>query len=191
MPVVAARIACAMVLAALPTGCGHEVTMPDHLAGTAVARMAERELEAENPGLAAGTLTCPDLDLRVGSSVRCVRTTALGNGRIVKVAGTVQVASMASGGRLHVAMDSQAVEFGVAGDQVAADLRRHYRGLFHRTPGAVDCPYLRAKLGARATCRVRIGSTRRTVDVVVTQVDPQEYDVRYTFRPHRAPAPAS
>ena len=174
-----------MVLAALPAGCGHDVTMPDHLTGTAVARMAERELEAENPRLAAGTLTCPDLEFRVGRSVRCVRTTTLAKGRIVSVGGTVRVSSMASGGRLHVAMDSEAAEFGVTGDQVAADLRRQYHRLFHRAAGAVDCPYLRGQVGARATCHVRTGTARRAVDAVVTQVDPDEYDVRYTFRAHR------
>ena len=174
-----------MVLAALPAGCGHEVTMPDHLTGAAVARMAERELEAENPRLAAGSLTCPDLELRVGRSVRCVRTTTLGSGRIVRVEGTVRVASMASGGRLHVAMDTRAAGFGVTGDQVAADLRRQYPRLFHRAAGAIDCPYLRGKVGARATCHVQVTGASRAVDAVVTQVDPEEYGVRYTFRRHR------
>src|SRR3954454_6488033 len=116
--------------------------------------MAERELEAESLGLAYGTLACPALELRVGASVRCVRTTAFGDGRVVKVRGTVRVTSLASGGRLHVAMDHEAAEFGVSGERVAAELRRRSRHLFHRSPGAIDCPYLRGQVGDRTTCDV-------------------------------------
>jgi hypothetical protein len=180
MPAVSVRIACVLVVAALPTGCGHAATLPDRLAGGAVATMAERQLEVENPRLAKGSLSCPDLDLHVGATVRCLRTTALGKGRIAKVGGTVRVTSLASGGRLHVAMDSQAVEFGLTGDQLAADLRR--RRLPRRPTDAVECPYLPARVGARATCHVRADRARRAVDAVVTWVDVEQYDVRYTFR---------
>ncbi|MBW8750445.1 MAG: hypothetical protein JF565_03375 [Propionibacteriales bacterium] len=193
MPAVAAQIACAMVLAALPAGCGSDVRLPDQLSGSSVGSMAERELETENPRLAHGSLSCPALDLRVGASVRCLRTTAFGDGRIVKVRGTVRVTSLASGGRLHVAMDTEATEFGVSGDRVATELRGQARHLFHRSAGSVDCPYLRGQVGARSTCDVRIGHTQRVVDAVVTDVDAEQYDVRYSFRPHplATPTPAS
>ena len=193
MSVVAARIACAMVLAALPTGCAHDVKLPDHLSGSSVGSMAERELETENPRLAHGSLSCPRLDLHVGASVRCLRTTAFADGRIVKVRGTVRVTSLASGGRLHVAMDTEAAEFGISGDQVAAELRRQYRQLFRRPPAGIDCPYLRGQVGAHSTCDVRVGHSQRAVDAVVTSVDAEQYDVRYTFRAHprATPAPAS
>jgi hypothetical protein len=193
MPRAAAQIACAMVLAALPAGCGHDVRLPDHLSGSSVGSMAERELETENPRLAHGSLSCPALDLRVGASVRCLRTTAFGDGRIVKVRGTVRVTSLASGGRLHVAMDGEATEFGLSGDRVATELRRQSGHLFHRSPGRIDCPYLRGQVGARTTCDVRIGGTQRAVDAVVTGVDAEEYAVRCTFRPHppATPTPAS
>lgn len=193
MPAVAAQIACAMVLAALPAGCGQDVRLPDHLSGSSVGSMAERELETENPRLEHGSLSCPALDLRVGASVRCLRTTAFGDGRIVKVRGTVRVTSLASGGRLHVAMDSEAAEFGLSGDRVATDLRRQSGHLFHRSPDRIDCRYLRGQVGARSTCDVQIGGTRRVVDAVVTGVDAEAYAVRYTFRPHplATPTPAS
>jgi hypothetical protein len=188
MLVVAVRIACALLVAALPAGCGEDVVRLDNLDGAKVAAMAERELEAENPGLTAGSLACPDLDFRVGAQVRCLRTTTLPNGRIVKVGGTVRVSSLASGGRLHVAMDGKASEFGLSGAQVAAELRRQYAQLFHAEPGAVDCPYLRGELHATVACHVRVGSHRRRVDAVVAQVDPEAYAVHCRFRPHQ-PAP--
>jgi hypothetical protein len=191
MLVVAVRIACALLVATLPAGCGEEVVRLDNLDGDKVAAMAERELETENPGLNAGSLACPDLDFRVGASVRCLRTTTLPNGRIVKVGGTVRVSSLASGGRLHVAMDGKASEFGLSGARVAAELRRQYAQLFGGQPGAVTCPYLRGEVGATVACRVRVGGDRRTVDAVVAQVDPAAYAVRCRFRPHQPdPTPA-
>lgn len=190
MPVVLVRVACTLLLAGLSAGCGPDVTRPDTLHGKDVARMAEHELEAENPQLVSGALTCPDLAFRVGAAVRCLRTTTLTNGRVVKVAGTVRVTSLASGGRLHVAMDKEAAEFGVSGAQVAAELRRRYPRLFHGQPGAVSCPYVRGRLGSTATCRVQVGATRRLVDAVVAHVDAATYDVRCSFRSHDQPSAA-
>jgi hypothetical protein len=191
MPVVLARVACAALLsgllAGMSAGCSRGVVRPDELRGRDVASMAERELEAENPELVTGTLKCPDLAFRVGASVRCMRTTTLTNGRVVKVAGTVRVTSLASGGRLHVAMDEHAAEFGVSGGQVAAELRRRLRQLFRREDGTVTCPYLPARVGATVRCHLRIGKIRRTVDAVVTGVDAEKYGVRYDFQPHGTP----
>jgi len=107
VPLTLARVAFAMMLsgllAGLATGCGQDAVRPDELHGRDVARMAERELEAENPRMAVGTLTCPGLKFRRDASVRCLRTVELSEGRVVKVPGTVIVSSVAGGGRLHVA----------------------------------------------------------------------------------------
>jgi hypothetical protein len=185
---VVARTGATVLLVLLGAGCGRHVVPPDSLAGAEVGRMAEHELEAENPRLAPGTLRCPDLDFRVGASVRCLRTADLGQGRVVKVAGTVAVTSLASGGRLHVALDDTAQEFGISGDQVATELRRRYAQLFGGHPGAVECPYLRGAVGNRVTCRVQVGGARRAVDAVVTRVDRVQYRTVCAFRPHGAPS---
>ena len=194
MPLTLARVAFAMMLsgllAGLTTGCGQDAVRPDELHGRDVARMAERELEAENPQLVAGTMTCPDLAFRVGASVRCLRTTTMTDGRVVKVGGTVRVTALSSGGRLHVAMDREAAEFGVAGGRLAAELRRRYRHLFQHEQGSVTCPYLLARVGATVRCHLRIGTLHRSVDAVVTSVDAESYDVHYEFRPSGGPAAA-
>jgi hypothetical protein len=169
----------ALLVALLPTGCGSAGPGLDQLDGRDVATMAERELETENPGLAPGTLACPDLDYRIRASVRCLRTAELGDGRVVKVGGTVEVTSIASGGHLHVTMDDDAEEFGVAGANLGADLRRRYVQQFHVEPSQVTCPYLRAVVGHRVTCRVVAGGVRRDVEVVVTAADAETYRTVY------------
>lgn len=176
-----------VLLGLVATGCGRDVGVPDRLAGDSVARMAEQELEAENPGLAPGTLSCPDLEFRVGASVRCLRTTELSGGRVVKVGGTVRVTSRDSGGRLHVAMDEHAREFGLAGEQLVAGVRRKYRHRFGVEPSRLDCPYLRGAVGARVTCRLEAAGARHDVDVVVTAVDPASYATTYALDVPDAP----
>jgi hypothetical protein len=178
-------VAGVLLLGAILTGCGGDPPLPDRLAGKAVAAMAERELEAENPRMTAGRLECPDLDLRVGATVRCLRTTELSGGRVVRVEGTVRVTSVAKGGRLHVAMDDGAREFGLSGERVAAGVREQYARRHHVTPTAVDCPYLRGVVGTVVTCRVEVGMRHRRVDAVVTSVDPDGYATRYVVRRHR------
>jgi hypothetical protein len=170
-----------LLLVVMLSGCGGGTAAPDRLDGDSVARMAEQELEAENAGLAPGTLSCPDLDFRVGASVRCVRTTGLSGGRVVKVGGTVSVTTRASGGRLHVAMDQQAREFGLDGDEFVAGVRKRYRQRFGVDPSRLDCPYLHGEVGARVTCRVEAGGSRHDVDVVVTAVDAATYGTSYVL----------
>src|SRR5215216_7526592 len=94
---------CGLLLCLVVAGCGSDVTVLDEIDGEKVGTMAERELEAQNPRLAPGTLDCPDLDFETDASVQCLRTTELSAGRVVKVMGTVTVTSLSSGGRLHVA----------------------------------------------------------------------------------------
>ena len=181
----------ALLAALLPTGCSADISVPDHLGGHEVGTMAERELEAENPRLVPGTLSCPDLDYRPGASVRCLRTTELSQGRVVKVRGTVEVASVSSGGRLHVTMDPQAAEFGLAGEAIAADLRKRFVQRFHAEPTAVTCPYLPAEVDRRVTCRLDAGGVRHDVEVVVTAVDPDAYRTTYVTRPAPSSAGSS
>ncbi len=156
--------------------------LPDRLDGGAVARMAERELEAENPRMAVGRLTCPGLRLRIGVSVRCRRTTELSEGRVVTVSGTVTVTALSSGGRLHVAMDDRAEEFGLSGDRVATGVRDAFARRLHLRPTRVSCPYLRGVVGARVTCRVDGAGRRRTAEVEVTGVDAADYRTAYAVR---------
>lgn len=167
------------------TGCGQDAPTVDVLDGDEVATMAERQLMVENPRMAPGTLACPDLEFEVGAFVRCLRTTELSGGRLVKVAGSVEVTSRESGGRLHVAMDDEAVEFGLTGDQLASEVRPR----FERAGSApiVECPYLRGAVGQRVTCQVEVGGVvRRELVVVVTAVDEQSYDLDYETRRRRA-----
>lgn len=164
-------------------GCGQDVPAVDVLDGTDVATMAERQLMAENPRMAPGTLSCPDLEFEVGASVRCLRTTELSRGRVVKVAGSVEVTSQDSGGRLHVAMDDEAAEFGLSGDQLASEVAGRYtRG---GSAAVVECPYLRGTVGHRVTCQVDVADKRRQVVAVVTAVDERTYDVDYETRRRR------
>jgi hypothetical protein len=169
----------ALLVALLPSGCGSDGPALDQLAGHDVGTMAERELEAENPRLAPGTLTCPDLDYRAGASVRCRRTAELSGGRVVEVRGTVEVTSTDSGGRLHVTMDDDVEAFGVSGDDLEADLRRRYVQRFQAEPTAVSCPYLRAVVGQRVTCRLEARGVRHDVEVVVTATHPESYRTDY------------
>jgi hypothetical protein len=177
--VAVAGVGCALLLA----GCGgRAATGPDRLAGADVATMAERELEAENPRLTTGMMTCPDLDFEVGASVRCLRATELSGGRVVKVRGTVTVTSVESGGRLHVVMDEQPAEFGLTGSRVATDVRQRSQRWFHARPSRVDCPDLRGEVGATITCRVVIAGKRHAVDVLVTAVDRDAFRTSYVVR---------
>ena len=172
---------CGLVGVGVLAGCDRDVALPDRLAGAAVARMAERELEAQNPRIAPGTLSCPVLPLRVGASVRCRRTAELSEGRVVRVAGTVKVTSLAGGGRLHVAMDERAEEFGLSGDRVAADVGQRFERRFHRQPTRVTCPYLRGEVGTTVACRIEAPGARRA-EVTVTGVDPAAYRTTYDLR---------
>lgn len=174
----------ALVVGLALAGCGKDVPAVDVLDGAEVATMAERELMAENPRMAPGTLSCPDLEFEVGASVRCLRTTELSGGRVVKVAGRVEVTAVDAGGRLHVAMDESAAEFGLAGEQLAAELRPRF--VSAGSEPVVECPYLRGAVGQRITCRIEVGDVRRELVVVVTAVDEATYDTDYETRRRRA-----
>ncbi|MBO9522142.1 MAG: hypothetical protein J7518_11450 [Nocardioidaceae bacterium] len=97
----------ALVLATAGCGAGADTTPARRttLSGTRVATMAETALEAQNPRIAPGTMTCPRLRLEVGREVRCRRTAVLPGGRQVRLGVTVRVTSEAGAGRLHVEVD--------------------------------------------------------------------------------------
>jgi hypothetical protein len=171
-----------VLLLLLTTGCGGTDTSVDVLKGKDVGVLAERQLETQNPTMSPGTLACPDLDFEVGASVRCLRTTELSEGRVVKVEGTVEVTAKESGGKLHIKMDDHAKEFGLAGTYVANGVRQQYARRFHREPGRLDCPYLRGEVGNEITCHLEFAGDSRDVDVVVTAVHPAQYDTDYTFK---------
>jgi hypothetical protein len=154
----------------------------DVLTGAQVGSIAEEQLEAQNPTMAPGTMSCPDLDFAVGASVRCLRTTRLSRGRVVKVEGTVEVTSLTGGGKLHVQMDERAMEFGLAGGYLATEVSRVFTRTHHRTPSRVRCPYLRGAVGNTIACRLVDGDQRHDLDIVVTAVDPAAYDTDYAFR---------
>jgi hypothetical protein len=199
MPAVTARIACALLAAVTLAGCEQEgagdveaprttassptagQTLPARIVGQEVAQMAEQELEAENSQIAPGAMVCPDLDLEVGASVRCLRTVQLPEGRIVRIPGTVAVMSLASGGRLHVALDDDAEEFGVGGEYLAAAVRKRYAELFRVRATGARCPYLPGTVGASITCKVKVGDVRRAVRVTVTATVPADYRTTYTI----------
>jgi hypothetical protein len=185
MSAVAARLVLGFLVALGASGCGQDIVALDQISGAKVAAMAERGLEAENPRMAPGTLSCPDLDFRAGAEVRCLRTTKLSGGRLVRVSGVIRVASISSGGRLHVSMDDDATGFGVAGAHLAADVSNRYRKRYGVRPSRVRCPDLRGALGAAVTCRVEVGAKRQDLDVVVTKVDPRSYTTTYVTRAHR------
>jgi hypothetical protein len=199
MPAVTVRIACALLAAVIGAGCEQEGAgdveaprttppsptagpdLPARIGGQEVAQMAEQELEAENSQIAAGAMACPDLDLVVGASVRCLRTVQLPEGRVVRIPGTVAVTSLASGGRLHVALDADAEEFGVDGDYLAAAVRKRYADLHRVRATGARCPYLPGTVGASVTCKVQVGDVRRAVRVTVTAAVPADYRTTYTI----------
>jgi hypothetical protein len=181
-------VAVVLCLWAVTTGCGTSPSQPDEIRGDDVAAMAERELEQENARMAAGTMSCPDLPFEEGSSVRCLRTTELSGGRVVKVDGTVTVTSRAAGGRLHVAMDPTPREIGLSPDQLADGVRRWYVERTGQDAQQVECPYLRGLVGTTVACRAVVGGDRgraEVAEVEVVAVDLARYTTTYVVRPVR------
>lgn len=164
-----------IAIALLATGCGTDGRPVRTLTGDRVALMAERQLEEEHPQMSPGTLACQDLVLELGATTRCTRTARLSEGRTVRIHGTVEVTGVEDGGRLHVRLDDQAVSFGVAGDHLAERVRDR----FGIVAGSVTCPDLDGVAGASVRCELGTGS----VEITVSGVDPEEYDVDYEIGP--------
>ncbi|MCW2855290.1 MAG: hypothetical protein JWR52_905 [Marmoricola sp.] len=166
------------------TGCGSTVPHIDHLAGSQVGVMAERQLEEMHPGMARGALTCPTLRFRVGASVRCVRVAELSGGRVVRMYGTVQVVSTRDGGDLHVAMDDDVAEFGVSAQRLQSDLTAILAKRTSTVPTTVRCPYLAGPTGTSVHCTVQLGKVTTSVAATVTGTDPATYRTSYRFTVH-------
>lgn len=164
-----------IAIALLLTGCGSDEEPLRTLSGDRVALMAERQLEDEHPQMSPGTLACQDLVLELGASTRCTRTARLSEGRTVRINGTVEVTGVEDGGRLHVQLDDRAVAFGIAGDHLAERVRDR----FALDAGSVTCPDLDGVVGASVRCELGAGS----VEITVSGVDPEEYDVDYVVGP--------
>lgn len=156
------------------------------LPGSRVGELAEKELEAEHADMALGSVQCPDLAWRVDASVRCVKTSVLSGGRRLLIPGTVTVTSTQGWGKLHVVLDDQVAEFGLAGRQVASRVRA-WVARHGRARSRVACPYLRGVSGATELCAVRVGGQRATVRVLVVSTDAATYSTRFTCAWKRAP----
>lgn len=166
-------------------GCGTDATTPseapiDFLPGEQVGNLAQRQLEAENPQMAIGPVTCPDLDWELNAAVRCMKVSELTEGRRVKVPGTVTVTSTQGTGKLHVELDDRATEFGVAASYLTAAVAA-WVSRRSGTARVGDCPYLVGVVGAVVTCPVRVAAQSFAVQAKVTAVDPQEYRTDYVL----------
>ncbi len=159
----------------------------DELDGAEVAAMVERKLEAENPTMAPGRFTCPDLMFVVDESVRCVRIAELPEGRRLRVLGTVTVTSMESNGRLHVDLDDEVDEYGLAGEYLAADVAVRAVQRWKRKPDQVRCPYLTGEIGDQVRCTVLVGSRTMTALVEITGRNDATYSTQYRVLWRRDP----
>lgn len=153
----------------------------DVLPGAAVGEMAERRLEEAHPGMAPGLMTCPDLDWKVGASVRCYQLAELSDGRQVSIGGTVSVTDVGGGGKLHVQLDDDVAQFGITSTYLTARLTEQAAKRLKHRPGSVTCPYLRGKVGAKATCALVYEGKPEVVIARVTAVDPKENRTSFEF----------
>jgi len=174
----------AILLVVLLAGCGSPSEPPleiDRLPGAQVGEMAERELEAEHPAMAPGTITCPDLDWEVDASVRCVQVAELSEGRQVTIGGTVTVTDVTGGGRLHVELDDTVAEFGITGAYLSADLETRARDRLDPDPSSVRCPYLAGPVGTTVRCSLVHEGRKQIVLARVTALDPENHETSYEF----------
>ncbi len=181
----------AILLVVLLAGCGSPSEPPleiDRLPGAQVGEMAERELEAEYPAMAPGTVTCPDLDWELDASVRCVQVAELSEGRQVTIGGTVTVTDVTGGGRLHVELDDTVAEFGITGAYLGADLETRARARLDLDPTSVRCPYLSGPVGTTVRCRVVHQSRTEIVLARITALAPERHATSYVFDWKQSPA---
>lgn len=163
-------LAAAFAACLLASGCGEDEASSSTIPGDRVARMAEAQLEATHPQLSRGTMDCADLEFRVGASTRCTRTAYLTRGRIVRVAGTVEVTRTSSEGMLHVELDDEVRSFALAGAELAKRV-----AAMSGTAG-LTCGDLEGAVGSRVACSDPSGAE---VPVVVTGVDETTYEVEF------------
>jgi hypothetical protein len=160
---------------ALPTAAPSIKSLP----GAQVGEMAEKELEAEHHDMAVGTVTCPDLVWQLDASVRCMKTSELSDGRRLKIPGTVTVTSTQGWGRLHVELDNDVSEFGIAGAEVAKHVTAWVQRRVHVARPQVRCPYLRGATGVVERCAVTVAGKTGSVRVRVSAVDANRYLTKF------------
>lgn len=182
----------ALLLLAL-TGCGGTVTVgsseDDKISGKEVATKANKALEAQNPEIAHGTLTCPSMLFKLDETARCTRKVTLDDGRQVKLGVTVTIDRVKDGGHFKIKADDKPESFGISGEFIAKDLTQQYTKRFGQPPTKITCPDLPGKVGAKVGCLVTAGGDEGNVDVTATKVNPAEYDTDYTFSGNDVPAP--
>lgn len=191
MSALARSLLAALALPALTACGGASAADPARiLDGADVARMAERQLEAEHDGMAPGEMTCRDLELTAGERARCTRTAHLAEGRWVRVRGTVEVAEVGGDSRLRVRMDEAIADFGLTGAAVARRVRESLAESAAQSAGgspgvaeAVSCPELSGAIGRTARCAVTFADGRTGVaEVVVTATDAERYQTDTAVR---------
>lgn len=167
--------AAALILCLAGCGADDADAPPRTLSGDEVGRMAEAQLEAEHPGMAPGTISCPDLTLEVGATTRCTRQATLSQGRTVQVLGTVEVAGVEGAGLLHVQLDDEVTSFGLAAPELTRRVIARLDGTSLERPD-LECPAIDGYVGAAVTCT---DPREAEIPVVVTEVDPEAYTVEF------------
>lgn len=170
----------------LVAGCGVEASVgksPKELDGATLAARANTQLEKQNPKMAHGELTCPDVKYEVGATSRCVRTVVLEDGRLVRIGATVTIDKVTSGGHFKVQVADKADEFGVTGKAILADLSKQYAAKYGGKAPSGSCPpYLAGKVGTTMTCTLDTADGKLGIEVKVTKVDPKNYSTIYSFQ---------
>ena len=155
----------------------------DEMSGGEVAKVANKQLEKENPEIAHGELTCKALVVKVDAKTRCVRTVAGTAGRLVKIGVGVQVTSIKdTTAHLGIKVDQEPQEFGLTGEFIEDDLAKQYQTRFGSAPDEVDCPYLQGAMGNQITCELTAEGEDHDVEVTVSAVDAANLDTDYTYR---------
>jgi hypothetical protein len=170
----------------LLAGCGSTARLVPEprltsLPGLQVGTMAERQLEADHPGMAPGRLTCPDLAWKVGAMVRCIQVVVLSGGRQLRIPGTVAVTTTTGGGRLHVHLADEVSDYGVTAEHLAADLRDQASKRLRAAVRKVTCPYLGGPIGTTVRCVLRVHGATRVVLARITDRDPAHNATAYEF----------
>lgn len=180
------RYAALAAVGLLLAGCGSTpglVSEPrlTSLPGFQVGTMAERQLEADHPGMAPGRLTCPDLAWKVGAMVRCIQVVVLSGGRQLRIPGTVAVTSTSAGGQLHVHLADAVSDYGVTAEHLTSDLRDQAVKRLRGGVRKVSCPYLSGPVGTTVRCVLRARGATRAVLARITDRDPADNATAYEF----------
>lgn len=172
------RVLTALVVGAcvLLAGCGGQ----EEISGKELSRLANEQLEKQNPEIVPGKLVCDDVPFEKGATTRCLRIVDL-SGREVRIGATVEIDRVEGGGHFQVDLDTVPKEFGLTGDFIEKDLATQYEQRFGEQPDSISCPYLKGKVGTEITCKLKAAGKTHDVVVTATEVDPEDFDTDYTF----------